>query len=193
MNSLDRFVEKNKNHEEKLIREKKDTRKLLPIAIGCLFIYLAWAYYTMAYQGTLDGGKLHGLLRSLWMLTMVVSMGTGALFLAFSLTTIFYIQNFSKELGRRVSSPKLMLFSASILFISLLFFELTEWISKLIVEHAYFISRFLKFGFLETPYFFVIITNFIIFIIAFKYYFWFVRIVASPFRAKTDAEKYSAK
>jgi hypothetical protein len=191
VNSLDKFVEKNKNHENKLAREKKDTRKLIPIAIGCLIIYLAWAYYTTVYQGTFDDGKLNGLLISLWMLTIVVSVGTGALFLAFSLAIIFYVQNGSKMLDRRVSSPKLMLFSASILFISLLFFKLAEWLSGLIVEHAYSISRFLKLGFLETPYLFVIITNFIIFIIAFKYFFWFVRIAIFPLRAKADVEKYS--
>jgi hypothetical protein len=190
LSQLEKFVKKNQEHEIRLDFENKERRKLIPAAMGLLLLYIAWAYFTGPFDGEYDGSKLYGVVKLVWILTVLISSAVGGLFFIYSLAIISYTKRWADDVKTQVKRVRLTLISFSSLVIAFTCFKLTNWLSMLVVEHSSALGQFFRFGFSETPFLIELFLKILIFILAICFYAFFISLATLPLRAKHDARRF---
>lgn len=192
MDPLQRLAEKNRKHAVLEKKERNGNLKYYPLAFLFLILYAGGYYLYFSHEESILGFEFWEMSKQVWLISITVTAGIGALFLSGSLAFVIWSNIFVKELGGKVRSIRSGVFPFIFLFISALFFIFAKWLNLLIIENNMEIYNFLRFGYRETPFLIEMFLNYVIGFIVVVFIILFMFIFTIPFKAKRHAKEFAS-
>ncbi|MFA3790260.1 hypothetical protein AB6T38_04010 [Aliiglaciecola sp. SL4] len=162
MDALKRLEEKNKQHQRLLKKQNKWVLPLFLFSILAFIIYLVTIWYVADLSSSRDPERLPEMTRHLWLLSMILTVGLGSLFVIKSFTSTLCVETIAQRVNASLNYIKVISIALKQLLLGLGLIYLGIWLDDLITANRYDIAQFFRFGFSHPPLLLQIITTGII-------------------------------
>ena len=191
MDPIQKLSERNKKHAEITKNERKESRRLYPLALLFYFLYFGGYYFYFSNEEKFLSFEFWELTKQVWLISMVTVGGMGSLFLSASLSILIWLNIFLKELGAKVNLFRSSIFSIMSIFISYSFFIFAKWLNIFIIDNNKNIYEFLSVDFPGMVSLIEAGLYYIVGIISITFWALFFFIVSIPFNAKKHAKEFA--